>query len=189
DLGPCLRQKSLEELLNIRVPTPDFRPNFGPFIDGNMIMSNPEHLLRKYRGDFDEMDLLLGVTTAESYLDFNEKEIEYGFEEEKRDKILRTFVRNVYDFHLTEIFATIVSEYTNWERVVKHPISTRDALVEVLSDGHTVAPMTLSARYHSKRSKNTYFYVFEYQDSHAGYPQEFRHQVVGHATKNATSKN
>jgi hypothetical protein len=31
----------------------------------------------------------------------------------------RTYVRNSYTYHLSEIFYTIVNEYTDWERTVE----------------------------------------------------------------------
>lgn len=31
----------------------------------------------------------------------------------------RTYVRNAYTYHLSEIFFTIVNEYTDWERTVQ----------------------------------------------------------------------
>lgn len=70
-------------------------------------------------------DLMLGVTRAESYFTFNSDDVQYGIEAERRSKILRTYVRNTYSFHLNEILATIINEYTDWERPVQHPINIR----------------------------------------------------------------
>lgn len=70
-------------------------------------------------------DLMLGVTRAESYFTFNSGDVQYGIEAERRSKILRTYVRNTYSFHLNEILATIINEYTDWERPVQHPINIR----------------------------------------------------------------
>jgi neuroligin len=139
-----------------------------------MVAAEPNYLLRKYRGDFDGVDLLMSVTNAESYLDLNEADVSVGFEEPRRDKILRTFVRNAFDFHLNEIFATIVSEYTDWERASKHPINIRESLVRALSDGHTVAPVVKTLKYHAKRNRNTYFMVFGYEDESGKYPSRVR---------------
>lgn len=70
-------------------------------------------------------DLMLGVTRAESYFTFNSDDVQYGIEAERRSKILKTYVRNTYSFHLNEILATIINEYTDWERPVQHPINIR----------------------------------------------------------------
>ncbi|XP_052119804.1 uncharacterized protein LOC127748827 [Frankliniella occidentalis] len=56
-------------------------------------------------------------------------------------KMLRTYVRNTYTHHLSEIFSTVVNEYTDWERTALHPINTRDATVAALSDAQFVAPL------------------------------------------------
>lgn len=55
-------------------------------------------------------DLLFGVTTSEALWKFAEKDVQQGFEGERRDRIIRTYVRNAYVYHLTEIFYT-VSEF------------------------------------------------------------------------------
>lgn len=70
-------------------------------------------------------DLLVGVTRAESYFTFNSEDVQYGIEAERRSKILKSYVRNTYSFHLSEILATIINEYTDWERPVQHPINIR----------------------------------------------------------------
>lgn len=70
-------------------------------------------------------DLLAGVTRAEAYFAFNSGDVQYGIEADRRARILRTYVRNTYSYHLNEILATIVNEYTDWERPVQHPINIR----------------------------------------------------------------
>ena len=57
---------------------------------------------------------MVGVTRAEAYFAFNSEDVQYGIEADRRSKILRTYVRNTYSFHLNEILATIVNEYTDW---------------------------------------------------------------------------
>lgn len=57
-------------------------------------------------------DLLFGVTTSEALWRFAEKDLQKGFEGERRDRIIRTYVRNAYMYHLTEIFYTVSKNYT-----------------------------------------------------------------------------
>lgn len=57
--------------------------------------------------DFPAKALLFGLTSTESYLDLTAQDLEYGFNETRRDRIFRTYVRNVYRFHLNEIFSTL----------------------------------------------------------------------------------
>jgi len=106
-----------------------------------------------------------------------------GFEGDRRDKILRTYVRNAYSYHLSEIFFTIVNEYTDWERTVLHPINTRDATIAALSDAQYVAPLVHTGDMLSQsktpaaddlnkdRRTKSFFYVFDYQTRDGDYPQ------------------
>lgn len=68
---------------------------------------------------------------SESYLDLSAQDLEFGFNETRRDRILRTYVRNAYYFHLNEIFSTLKNEYTDWDRPVQNPLNVRDATLEV----------------------------------------------------------
>ncbi|PSN38825.1 Neuroligin-3 [Blattella germanica] len=124
-------------------------------------------------------DLLFGVVTSEALWRFSAADIQAGFEGERRDKIIRTYVRNAYTYHLSEIFFTVVNEYTDWERTVQHPINTRDATVAALSDAEFVAPLVQTGDLLSYRvmtnpgpgATRTYFYVFDYQTKDGDYPQ------------------
>lgn len=53
-------------------------------------------------------DLMFGVVTGEALWRFSAADIQNGFEGERRDKILRTYVRNAYTYHLSEIFYTVI---------------------------------------------------------------------------------
>lgn len=57
--------------------------------------------------DFAKRELLFGTTTIESYLDLSAQDLEFGFNETRRDRILRTYVRNIYYYHLNEIYAAL----------------------------------------------------------------------------------
>lgn len=116
-------------------------------------------------------DMLLGVVKAEAYFAFSGEDVQYGIEADRRSRILRTFVRNTYRFHLSEILATIVNEYTDWERPVQHPINIRDETLEALSDAQVVAPVVHTADLHSAARRNSYLYVFDYQTKFGDYPQ------------------
>jgi hypothetical protein len=94
--------------------------------------------------------------------------------------------------------AQVVNEYTDWERTVQHPVNTKDACVQALSDAQFVAPLVqtgdLFTLRHTKKPNNphispvpdsekepmpkTYFYVFDYQMKDGDYPQ-VRHRRVG----------
>lgn len=56
---------------------------------------------------FGRYDLMFGVVTGEALWRFSATDIQNGFEGERRDKIIRTYVRNAYTYHLSEIFYTV----------------------------------------------------------------------------------
>ncbi|KAJ8874973.1 hypothetical protein PR048_022863 [Dryococelus australis] len=122
-------------------------------------------------------DLLFGVVTGEALWRFSSAEVQSGFEGAKRDRMLRTYVRNTYSFHVPEIFFTLVNEYTDWERTVLHPVNTRDATAAALGDAEFVAPLVqlgdvLSYRVNPAASSSKhYFYVFDYQTRDSDYPR------------------
>ncbi|XP_031769947.2 neuroligin-4, Y-linked-like isoform X2 [Galleria mellonella] len=208
----CLREVSIEELLSVDISPPNFLTAFGPSVDGVVIKTDfaKDFLTMYSTGDFpsfgplnnmnanlnthkkrsdsgrrlfqNKYDLLFGVVTSEALWKFSAHDIQNGIEPEKRDRMLRTYVRNSYTYHLSEIFYTIVNEYTDWERT--NPINTRDATVAALSDAQYVAPLVQSGDLLSggpkpvlndedgpRRPTKTFFYVFDYQTKDGFYPQ------------------
>lgn len=53
------------------------------------------------------------------------KKKQYGLEEEQRNRLLRTYIRNAFSFHLNEIFSAVRNEYTDWDKPIQHPINIR----------------------------------------------------------------
>ncbi|RVE47584.1 hypothetical protein evm_007782 [Chilo suppressalis] len=210
----CLREATIEELLSIDISPPNFLTAFGPSVDGVVIKTDfaKDFLTMYSTGDFpsfgplnnmnqnlnshkkrsdsgrrlfqNKYDLLFGVVTSEALWKFSAHDVQNGIEPDKRDRMLRTYVRNSYSYHLSEIFYTIVNEYTDWERT--NPINTRDATVAALSDAQYVAPLVQSGDLLSggpkptpndedgpRRQTRTYFYVFDYQTKDGYYPQAY----------------
>ena len=116
----CLREKSSSALLNAsrRVETPEFLNAFGPSIDGVVIEDEYESNKKKLSHRLSRYDLLFGVTQADSFFALSAEDNQYGMEVDRRNRLLRTFVRNTYQFHLQEILATVVNEYTDWYTVI-----------------------------------------------------------------------
>ncbi|KAJ2944052.1 hypothetical protein O0L34_g8386 [Tuta absoluta] len=207
----CLRDATIEELLSIDISPPNFLTAFGPSVDGVVIKTDfaKDFLTMYATGDFpsfgplnnmnlnlnmhikrsdsgrrlfqNKYDLLFGVVTSEALWKFSGHDIQNGIEPDKRDRMLRTYVRNAYTYHLSEIFYTIVNEYTDWERT--NPINIRDAIVSALSDAQYVAPLVQSGDLLSggpklvpndedgpRRPTKTFFYVFDYQTRDGYYP-------------------
>nr|XP_022918704.1 neuroligin-1-like isoform X2 [Onthophagus taurus] len=183
DLSPCLRLKQLNQLLSVQLDPPRFLPGFAPFIDGTILVNSTapppttsgSPTVATSAGyelaDFPDRDLLFVLTSTESYLDLSAQDLEFGFNETRRDRILRTYVRNSYYYHLNEIFSTLKNEYTDWERPSQNPLSVRDATLEVLSDGHTAAPLIRIGYLHSMRGGKTFFLHFLHQSGERDFPQ------------------
>ncbi|CAH1117825.1 unnamed protein product [Phaedon cochleariae] len=198
----CLRETPLEDLLRAEVTPPAYLSAFGPSVDGVVIKADFAKELVTYfkpqdlqsfgnanvkrseatltpRGT-NPYDLLFGVVTSEALGRFSDKDISAGFEGERRDKLVRTYVRNAYTYHLSEIFFTVVNEYTDWERTVQHPVNTRDSAISALSDAQFVAPLVQTGDMLSAKppqsgqeagGSRTFFYVFDYQTKDGDYPQ------------------
>ncbi|KAL1123956.1 hypothetical protein AAG570_001726 [Ranatra chinensis] len=169
DLASCLQKTPLRTLLGVRPVAPRFLPPVAPWAPGPA--NDPAAAVENAGEPFLSTRLLLTTTTTESYLDFNNQDIQYGIEEDQRNRVLRTYVRNAYVYHLNEIFSTVRNEYTNWEKPIQHPINIRDSTLEALSDGHTVAPLLRLGYLHARRGAPTYFCHFNYQTKESDYPQ------------------
>ncbi|XP_058829143.1 neuroligin-1-like isoform X2 [Topomyia yanbarensis] len=170
DITECLRDKPLEALMGVRLTAVRFMPSWGPFLPLEDSL-DPEFAMEHSGEGFITSELMLGMTTTESYNDFSAADIQYGLEEEQRNRLLRTYIRNAFTFHLNEIFSAVRNEYTDWDKPIQHPINIRDSTMEALSDGHTVAPLIKVAYLHARRGAKTYMFHFGYQSKESEYPQ------------------
>lgn len=161
----CLRQRSVSDILRVQITVPMFLSGFGPTVDGIVIQNEPSVMMEELADDqqLGLFDLMFGVTRIESYFHISEKEEKVGLEIERRDKLLRTLVRNIFNYHLQEIFLTIVNEYTDWTKAIQHDLNILEGTLDALGDALVVAPIVKSANYHSMTHRKSYFYVFSYQ--------------------------
>ncbi|XP_075991799.1 neuroligin-4, X-linked-like isoform X1 [Anticarsia gemmatalis] len=170
----CIRARPLAALLAVDAPRARFLAGWAPSVpvgkDSAGQGQAPTRALHASEA-FLDCALAVVVATTESYQFFSEEDIRHGFEEEHRNRILRTYVRNVYRYHRNEIFAAIRNEYTDWEKPIQHPINIRDATLESLSDAAVVAPALRVAQLHARRGARTYFAHFAHQSKDADYPQ------------------
>ncbi|GFS81440.1 neuroligin-1, partial [Nephila pilipes] len=172
----CMRQRPLADIMKVKVLVPEHLSAFGPTVDGIVIPVDPLTPMKEKESLFGKYDLLFGVTRAENFYHLSANEEKAGIDFNRRDRLLRTLVRNLFSYHMQEIFLTIVNEYTDWARSVQHPVSILDSTLEALGDGLTVAPLVRTGNYHSKTKSKTYFYVFGYQTENGDYPQ--RHGAI-----------
>nr|CAH0103200.1 unnamed protein product [Daphnia galeata] len=169
DIGDCLRKRPLDSLMNVRLPpTPRFCTSFAPFVDGAGIVAvDPLQAMQSASQDFVRIPLVAGVTSIESYRHIGDKDLREGMSEDRRDRSLRTLIRNFYQFHLNEIYYVLRNEYTDWDRPsALDALSMRDSLSLALSDALVVAPLMHVVHLHAQRSANpsgTFFYHYQGQ--------------------------
>lgn len=84
DLLKCLRELPLSAVTGLRVTAPRFLTGVGPWVRGE-----PSAAVESAGDPFLSSQLIIGTTTTESYLDFNSHEIQYGIEEDQRNRVLR----------------------------------------------------------------------------------------------------
>ncbi|CAG4972604.1 unnamed protein product [Parnassius apollo] len=172
-LVSCIRARPLAALLAVEAPRARFLAGWAPSVPASEDPSQPHTPTRALHASeaFLECALAVVVSTTESYQFFSEDDIRHGFEEEHRNRILRTYVRNVYRYHRNEIFAAIRNEYTDWEKPIQHPINIRDATLESLSDAAVAAPALRLVQIHARRGAKTFFAHFAHQSRDVDYPQ------------------
>ncbi|KAK8774248.1 hypothetical protein V5799_011218 [Amblyomma americanum] len=115
-LVECLRLRPVGDLLRVPLSVPDHLSAFGPTVDGIVLRGEPLELTESLASSGRRLELLMGVSRFESYFFVSASEEKYGIEADRRDRLLRTLVRNLFSFHQQEIFLTIVNEYTDWTR-------------------------------------------------------------------------
>ncbi|OTF79794.1 hypothetical protein BLA29_007729, partial [Euroglyphus maynei] len=102
---------------------------------------------------------MVGVTDVDSPCLFSDHETIYGVEPDRRDRILRTLVRNLYDYHQQAIFLILYNEYSSWNaarsttvsnlKTNKRSFDILDSAKAILSDALVFAPLVRMADLHS----------------------------------------
>lgn len=151
--------------------------SYGPVVDGIFVNNDPAFNLENHGSLFQDLDLMIGLNLNEAFHLLSQKDVEFGIDISKRDAIFRTLVRNLYQYHRTEILYAITDHYTDWTDPKFHPNSVRSTVLEALSDGLYAAPLMKLARLHANRNddstishnnpqskkSNTYVYVFAHE--------------------------
>uniref|UniRef100_A0A915MHX9 Carboxylesterase type B domain-containing protein n=1 Tax=Meloidogyne javanica TaxID=6303 RepID=A0A915MHX9_MELJA len=169
----CMQEQNLLNLTNaakkVSNLSPTFLSAFAPLIDGQVVPNHPSlSFSPKYGSLFREIDLLVGTVQHPAQHLIADQDMQNGLNIERRDKILRTLVRNIFDFHRSEILQAILNEYTDWENPKNHSKSMRNGLMEILGDLLFTAPLIETAKAHSLdegpiKAANTFFFVFTHE--------------------------
>ena len=103
---------------------------------------------------------------------FNEKDANEGIGPQIRDRYLRTLIRNTYNYHMNEIFATVQNEYIDWSLQgpleAEPPIRPRHlqrAASRAITDKLYLAPLLRTANWCNQSAFQTFFYVYSYCSS------------------------
>jgi neuroligin len=90
-----------------------------------------------------------------------------GINDDRFRRVLRTYIRNVYDYHRQKLYDVFAYDYTDWDRPIlpltSEPSSSLlETAIEFLGDGQYVAPTVELARAHAApyNSAPTYVYCF-----------------------------
>ena len=116
--------------------------------------------------------VVLGMVEDEATdLFFAQKAVEEGIGPDTRDQYLRTLIRNTYNYHMNEIFATVQNEYIDWSiqgpLEAQPPIRPRHLQMsasEALTDKLYLAPLLKTANWCNLSAYQTFFYVYSYCD-------------------------
>ncbi|KAG8194051.1 hypothetical protein JTE90_003001 [Oedothorax gibbosus] len=185
-LVECLRKIDLQDIMGVQIQVPDHLSGFGPVVDGIVLPQDPAEIMSKPGSLFNQYDLMFGATRVESYFQFTALEEQTGIDSNRRDRLLRTLVRNLYTYHLQEIFLTVVNEYMDWSRSFLEGIDVFDGTVDALGDALVVAPVIRSGTFHSggipredaypmpslnpaAKGRRSFLYIFNHQTEGADY--------------------
>lgn len=131
----CLKRKSIDELQSVNLDSFRFLSAFGPIVDGIVVPYEPRLIMESLAyganapsssssssssasssskssqanpaGHVFAGDILFGVTRVQSPLGlFSAYDERYGIDMERRNQVLRTLVRNMFDFHQQVGFST-----------------------------------------------------------------------------------
>ncbi|EFO24748.2 hypothetical protein LOAG_03741 [Loa loa] len=170
----CMQDHSPQNITRAarKISTPTFLSRFAPIVDGQVVPNKPEALFgTQYGSLFRNVDLLVGMTSNPAHHLLPNDDIRLGIDKEKREKIFRTLIRNLYDFHRKEILAALINEYTDWDNPKDHPKTIRNGVLAALSDVLFVAPLIETARLHSidddRETSNTFMFLFAHESKNA----------------------
>ena len=167
----CFKQKPYEELTQTNIQAPKYYSAFAPVVDRRSVLPmGVEELMKKSSSSFGDISILLGVMKNEGFLYFNQHEVDNGVSHEQVERVIRTYVRNVYQFHRQKIYEILLHQYSDWERP-RDPEVIRDNLMNMLGDGQFTAPMIQLAHLHALYGAPTYMYAFHYPSRLDTYPR------------------
>ena len=111
----------------------------------------------------------------ESYNLLDAVSLRYGMLEQDRDKKIRAYVQERFQYLPDMYLAETLKAYTDVSRRISDSSSqsiaenNRDTLLDILSDARVVAPMVQTANFHSSANPKSYFYVFSHRNMYGDF--------------------
>lgn len=122
ELLECLRRQKLEKLMDLQVKQPQFLFKYSPTMEGILFPTDPVKVMADKQSTFLQYDLMIGMNSAPLHELYSPATattpdpllgevagsskangppaLGGPINEERRDKIIRTLVRNLYTYHL-----------------------------------------------------------------------------------------
>ena len=166
----CFKSVPLKDLIHNGIHPPKYYSGFAPAVDKRSVLPRDVvSLMRNPVSHFGDCALLVGVMKSEGFTYFTQDEIDNGISGTRRDRIIRTYVRNIYKYHRQKIFDILQHHYTDWETPAD-PALMRDGIMDMIGDGQYVSPMVKLSNYHARQGK-TFVYSFNYPSRDDTYPR------------------
>ncbi|ELT99093.1 hypothetical protein CAPTEDRAFT_228965 [Capitella teleta] len=167
----CFKSLPYEDLVRLNIQAPKYYSAWAPVIDRHSVLPDDVRTLMKSRDSlFGKTNLLLGVMKNEGFLYFPQHEVDEGVSIDRLHQIVRTYVRNIYQWHRQKIYEILLHHYTDWENP-GDPSIIRDNLMEFIGDGQFIAPLVDLSRIHASTPASTFAYSFSYPSRLEAYPR------------------
>ncbi|XP_076763167.1 uncharacterized protein LOC143430675 [Xylocopa sonorina] len=179
ELAFCLRDQSVNTLLNVKIHKPNYVPAFAPLIDNAVIPDKPLTLMKNSQL-FGRFDLMYGVTESEKYHVLPPVALLHGMIDGQRDELLKEHAKATHELEPERILSKILEQYGDFSRgfASEYTLKNRDLVLDALSDSGTVAPLIMTANLHSRANPKSYMYVFAHPKAMQDYSGQQRQRTV-----------
>ena len=114
------------------------------------------------------------MTELESYDLLDAVSLQHGMLEQERDRTIRTYVRERFEYEPGLILAETLKAYNVTSLRSSVSLQSvaethRDILLDILSDARFAAPLVQTANFHSSANPRSYFYVFSHKSVYGDY--------------------
>ncbi|CAB0032313.1 unnamed protein product, partial [Trichogramma brassicae] len=180
ELSACLKNRSVQDLLNVKIHKPKFVPAFAPLVDSAVIPDKPGNLMKNAER-LSRFDLMYGVTELEKFNLLPGLALLEGLSSARRDEFIRESVKASHELEPELILRKVLEHYGRDAEDERSGSGrggggvgsssgdtrqrNRDLALQVVSDSGIVAPLVATANMHSRANPKSYMYVFSHPKS------------------------